>query len=326
MRNGVVQCVVGHSVAFHGAVEVDRPEEDLSPLGRVVDAGREDFVAAYAGQDLQVPCVNLAEADGVHLETDVGPVAATDAVGRAVANHVVPLAMGVEAHLEKDVVVLLEMDVVVLLETDAAAHRVGVDHLVIDAEDVEVRLVDAVDHLGHEQRCPAANGVRFEHADCRDHRANHLDGVADRPACVVGHQVRREGQLADDHQLVMDADHSAMNVALLDADRLAAVTYAGHHLVTDAMGRLVQSEVQFVMDAVRLPDVLVVTDVVVVHVEAVAHAMDRAVRVECAVVDTDYAVIVRMLGSAMAVPLGWVPVAVALGCSVATATPSYFSV
>lgn len=50
-----------------------------------------------------------------------------------------------------------------------------------------------------------------EHVDFRNHRVNHLDGVADRPACAVGHEVRREGQLEDDHRF-------AMNVALLDAD------------------------------------------------------------------------------------------------------------
>lgn len=294
--NGVVQCEAGHSVTFHDAAEVDRPEVDLIPLGRVVDAGREDFGVAYAGQDLQVSCVNRAVVvDGVQLVTDVDPVAVTDAVARAVGDHVVPLAM--------DVVVLLAMGVV--------ARRVGVEHLVIDAEDVEVRLVDVVD----------------QHEDFRDHRVKRFDGVADRLACVVGHQVPREGQLEDDYQLGMDAVHFVMNVAHLDADRLAAVTYADHHLERDAMGRLVQSVVQFVMDAVRSVGVLVVTGVVVVRAEAVAHAMDRAVRVVCEfVAGKDCAAIVRMFGSTMADPLGWVPVVVALGCSEATATPFYFSV
>lgn len=285
----------------------------------MVDAGREDSVAAYAGLDRQASCVSRAEVDGVHLVTDVDPVAVTDAVGQAAESHVGLLAKDVVAHLVMDVEDPLGMDV--------AVRRVGVDLLVIDAEDVEVRLVDVEDHLDREHRCPVANGVRFEHEDFRDHHVNRLDGVVDRLACAVGHQVLREGQLEDDRQLVKDADHSAMNEAHLDADRLAAVTYAGHHLETDAMGRLVQSVVQFGMDVVRLVDVLAVTGVVGVHAEAVARVTGRAVRVECeTVVDMDYAAIVKKLGLAKADPLDWGPVVVALGCSEATATPFYFSV
>lgn len=316
--SGVVQCVVGHLVAFHGAVEVDHPEVDLSPLGRVVDAGREDFVVAYAGLGLLVSCESREEVDGVHLVTDVDLVVVRDAVGRAAAIHVALLAM--------DVAVLLAMDVVAHLEMDVAVHRADVDHLVIDAEDVVVHLVDAVDHLGRRvHRCPAADVVRFEHVDRREHHVKSLDGVVDRPAYVAGHQVPREAQLEDDRQLVMGVVHSA-NVGHLDADRLAAVTYADRHLAWDARRRLVQSVVQFAMDVVRQVDVLVVTDVVVVHVEVVAHATDRAVRVCETVADMDYAAIVMRLGSKMVDPLGWVPVAVALGCSEATATPFYFSV